>query len=79
MKALFAVPTSHEVSLPPMDKLQWVDEFGVLHGGWWIAGHTPQGETTLIVVETTEEMINEMADNPDYLFLEDIEDVTTAQ
>lgn len=81
MKALFVVPAPHEQSLPPMQAtetsmgLQYNDPItGELCGGWWCVGNVPFTDTVMVVVDTTEEMIEEMNLNPDYLFLEDITD-----
>lgn len=76
MKALFLVPTTHEQSLPPMEELQYLDVNGVLCGGWWCVGSSPQEDTQMVVVDTTDAMIETMDANPDYLFLEDITDAT---
>ena len=76
MRALFCVPFPHEQSLPAMDLLQYQDADGNLAGGWWTVGHSPIAPTVLVIVDTTDAMIDEMATNPDYLFLENISDAS---
>lgn len=73
MRALFIVPFPHEQSLPPMRDIQY-EENGELHGGWWVVGHVPQTNTVMVVIDTTDAMIESMNANPEYLFVEDIPD-----
>lgn len=75
MRALFAVPTPHTESLD-LEALQWTEN-GELHGGHWVVGNTPQLATMLVIVDTTPAMIEQMAADPQYLFLEDILDAET--
>ena len=75
-KAIFSVQISHEQTLPYMSDLQWNDATGVLHGGWSCVGNTSnQTETQLVLVETTPEMLNTMAESTDYLFVGDVAEV----
>ena len=73
MRALFVVPSPHDQSLPPLEDLQWTEN-GERHGGWWVVGNTPQGNTMMVIVDTTPAMIEAMSVNPDYLFIEEIPD-----
>ena len=47
---------------------------GELAGGWWIVGEAPLPYSVLVCVDTTDEMLDEMAENPNYLFIEDVID-----
>lgn len=72
MRALFCVPTPHDQSLD-LNALQWMEN-GERRGGWWVVGATPQGNTMMVVVDTTPAMIEAMSVNPEYLFIEEIPD-----
>jgi hypothetical protein len=74
MRAIFLVKPPHETTLPPMDELQYTNENGELAGGWWVVGEVPLPCSEMVCVDTTDDMLDQMAANPDYLFIEDVTD-----
>lgn len=74
MRAIFLAKPPHESTLPSMGDLQYIDANGELAGGWWIVGEAPLPYSEMVCVDTTDEMLDEMAANPDYLFIEDVTD-----
>lgn len=77
MKANFIVPTPHETNLPALDQIQYTGDSGELKGGWWCVSEAPQDHTVIVCVDTTEAMLDTMAADPKYLFLEDVPDGET--
>lgn len=75
MKALFLTQTPHEQTLPAMDVLQYLDANGNLTGGWWVVGEASQPHTVIICVDTTDEQIDIMAADAQYLFVGDVVEV----
>lgn len=85
MKSVFSVPSPHETNLPLMSEttdingnlvpgIQYLDSSGVLCGGWWCIGEAPKPNTVLVCIDSTEEFINEMANDPKYLYVGDVVD-----
>ena len=74
MRAIFCIPWSHEQHLPPMEELHYTDEEGILRGGYSVIGHVPYTETLLIWIEASEDMVNQMAESDDYLYIGDVPD-----
>lgn len=75
-KAIFTVPFPPETNLPPMGAndgycLHYLDG-AVLRGGYSIVGHVPEAPTCLVQVEASDAVLDQMALDPTYLFVEDV-------
>ena len=81
MKALFCVDSPHENYLPPRggDGNPLADFFSQDGYGYWICPDTeaPLPNTVMVVINTTEEILDAMAANTDHwIFIEDLPDET---
>lgn len=74
MRAIFCV--SIEVGNGPVIDVELIQylENGELIGGFSCIGHVPQAKTCLVQIESSEEMIDKLAEMDDYLFVEDVSD-----
>lgn len=75
-KAIFVCDLYPETSPPPMDSADGYclhyTEAGVLHGGYSVIGNIPYATTSLVWVEASEDVLDQMAADPRYLFVEDV-------
>ena len=72
MKALFLVQSPHEGNLPPMGVLQYLDTEGNTAGGWWCVSEAPLEHPVIVCVDSTNIQLDEIANNPEYLYLDDV-------
>lgn len=77
MRAIFLVPAPHETSLPPMQAddgycLQYIDEQGILRGGYSCIGQVPYTETQIMWIEASDAVLDLMANDSKYCFLMDV-------
>ncbi|MFA6305705.1 MAG: hypothetical protein WC651_03175 [Candidatus Gracilibacteria bacterium] len=77
--AIFVVPWAPGgPQLPPMEsgdgyQLHYTDAGGVLRGGYSCIGHVPQATTCLVRVYASSDVLDMMAADPAYLFVEDVD------
>jgi len=70
-QAIFITDFPPSANLPPMEDLQYIDEDGVLQGGYSCVGHVPSAVTAMVWVDTSDAMIATMKTDPRYFYLED--------
>lgn len=81
-RALFLLPAADGIDQIPVIENDGTNggiyyrDNGELVGGIWIAPETeaPQPNTIAVIIHSSDEMLDELAANPDYLFLEDLPD-----
>jgi hypothetical protein len=72
-KAIFAVPFIDNNPQIDMGIVQGIPP--VPNGyGYSCIGQVPQAPTGLVLIETSEDILDMLADHPDYLFVEDVID-----
>lgn len=76
--AIFVVPILNSSPDLPMDQLYY-DNAGELAGGYSCIGQTPSATTCLVRVYSSEEKLDTLAENPNYLFVEDVAEPQAAE
>ncbi len=72
-KAIFVAPFI-ESQGPDLDIDQLVGNPPTDGYGWSCIGHVPQAPTCLVLVSSSEDMLDALADDEAYLFIEDVTD-----
>ena len=72
-KAIFVVPFV-EGAGPDLDSRQLMGSPPVEGYGWSCIGHVPQAKTILVLIVSTDEVLDALAADSKYLFVEDVDD-----